>query len=275
MPAHNQHVVISTGQRDWPSRIEDGGRRGLFGALPLARHLKTHLGPKGNWHDPYHNVMITNSSFPFWGPFGIWLSSVYLFPQFQFIPMIPSNPHYANFLAGMYLSGPNRAGRALPARYAAQFARIRDDSNRICREVSEVVVLICGHGGRDQRCGVMGPLLQTEFVRQLCYRGVDTSGCDGRSFPLVTNIDHTIVRARVALVSHIGGHSFAGNVIIYVPPSFTVEGRRSPLAGKGIWYGRVEPMHVEGIIEETIFKGRVIADLFRGGIEQGGNMLRL
>ena len=51
MPAHNQHVVISTGQRDWPSRIEDGGRRALIGNLPLARHLKSQLGPKGNWHD--------------------------------------------------------------------------------------------------------------------------------------------------------------------------------------------------------------------------------
>ena len=221
--------------------------------------------------------MITNSSFPyaFHGPYGIWLSSVYLFPQFQFISTIPNTPRYANYLARMSLLGPNLAGQAFPAGHVAEPARIRDDFNQMCEEVSEVVVLICGHGGRDQRCGVMGPLLQTEFVRQLCYRGVDTSGCDGRPFPLASNIDHTTVRARVALVSHIGGHAFAGNVIIYVPPSFTVEGRRSPLAGKGIWYGRVEPMHVEGMIEETIFKGRVIADLFRGGIEQGGNIFRL
>ena len=162
------------------------------------------------------------------------------------------------------------SSREIVDQYAASRAPLR----RLTREVSEVVILICGHGGRDQRCGVMGPLLGREFFRLLFHRGVDTSGSAGKTFPSEYS-DDGIVRARVAMVSHIGGHAFAGNVIIYVPPSFTVKGRKSALAGKGIWYGRVEPKHVEGIIEETIFKGRVIADLFRGGIEQGGNILRL
>ncbi|KLJ06659.1 hypothetical protein EMPG_17845 [Blastomyces silverae] len=35
------------------------------------------------------------------------------------------------------------------------------------------------------------------------------------------------------------------------------------LAGKGIWYGRVEPRHVEGIVEETVLGGRVISEHFR------------
>jgi hypothetical protein len=32
---------------------------------------------------------------------------------------------------------------------------------------------------------------------------------------------------------------------------------------------------VEGIVGETILKGRVIEELFRGGIKQNGEMLRL
>lgn len=51
MPAYNQHVVICTGTDDWPSRIEDGKPSGIFGTLPLARHLKDHLGQKGRLHD--------------------------------------------------------------------------------------------------------------------------------------------------------------------------------------------------------------------------------
>src|SRR5438876_978025 len=31
------------------------------------------------------------------------------------------------------------------------------------RPVEDVLVLICGHGGRDQRCGIYGPVLQAEF----------------------------------------------------------------------------------------------------------------
>lgn len=82
------------------------------------------------------------------------------------------------------------------------------------------------------------------------------------------------------MISHIGGHAFAGNVIIYVPPDYTCasdmggkvrrEREISPLAGMGIWYGRVEPGHVPTIIEETIKNGNIIANLWRGGLEVGG-----
>lgn len=63
----------------------------------------------------------------------------------------------------------------------------------------------------------------------------------------------------------------AGNVIIYIPPSFT----SNALHGRGIWYGRVEPGHVEGIVAKTILEGNVIKDLFRGGIDQNRDILRL
>lgn len=52
-------------------------------------------------------------------------------------------------------------------------------------------------------------------------------------------------------VSHIGGHKFAGNVIVY--PG-------------GIWYGRVQPCHVPAIIDETCVKGEVLQPLLRGSI---------
>jgi hypothetical protein len=82
--------------------------------------------------------------------------------------------------------------------------------------------------------------------------------------------------ARVGLISHIGGHKFAGNVIIYLPPGMkTEDGRSHPLAGHGVWYGRVEPKHVQGIVSETIIKGNVIKGFFRGAIRRDGEILRL
>lgn len=77
------------------------------------------------------------------------------------------------------------------------------------------------------------------------------------------------------MISHIGGHAFAGNVIVYVPPGYCLEdsvgggdcGRISPLAGMGIWYGRVEPKHVQGIVEETVRKGQILGELWRGGLD--------
>ena len=221
--------------------------------------------------------MITNSSFTV-DPH-VWLrrsrhSSIYLFPRFQYLSIVSHSSLGAETLIRKYLLGPNQL-RPSADDMNTQLKYHLNTHRHLHQEVTDVIVLICGHGGRDQRCGVMGPLLGLEFQRSLTYRGAYLVCGGGRGFSTITNKNDGIVRARVGLVSHIGGHQFAGNVVIYIPPTFTVQGKKSPLAGKGIWYGRVEPKHVEGIVEETIFKGNVIAELFRGGIEQGGNILRL
>lgn len=97
----------------------------------------------------------------------------------------------------------------------------------------------------------MGPLLRTQFQHEFARRNVD---------------------ADVGLISHIGGHKYAGNVIIYMPESM----KRNSLGGMGIWYGRVEPRKVEGIVEETVLKGRIIKELFRGGLtKEGGSLGRM
>ena len=135
--------------------------------------------------------------------------------------------------------------------------------------VDEITILICSHGGRDQRCGILGPLLRDEFLNQLPRQGIDiqTEPPETRD----SAAKSTTTSARVGLISHIGGHKFAGNVIIYIPPSQT----KHTLAGNGIWYGRIEPRHVEGLVKETILGGRVVREKFRGGISRDKGMLRL
>lgn len=130
-------------------------------------------------------------------------------------------------------------------------------------------VLICGHGGRDMRCGAMAPALEAEFQRVLQAQGFTSTDSDGK---IIDDPKH----AHIGLISHIGGHKYAGNVIVYIPPKMTIGGLEPhPLAGKGIWYGRVEPKHVQGIVDETILGGRVVSDHFRGGINRTGDILRL
>ena len=138
-------------------------------------------------------------------------------------------------------------------------------------------ILICGHGARDSRCGVLGPLLRHEFDQYIQGHPDgwgDLEAVDITSF--VKQIEWASSEfkqkqgdpssmPRTALVSHIGGHAWAGNVIIYIPPKFLLEdGSSHPLAGRGIWYGRVEPKHVEGILNETVKKGVIIEELLRG-----------
>lgn len=47
-------------------------------------------------------------------------------------------------------------------------------------------------------------------------------------------------RVLVAKISHIGGHKYAGNVIIYLPN------------GTAIWYGRVTPRDVGAIVRHSL-----------------------
>ncbi|CEH16699.1 ACTIN PATCHES DISTAL PROTEIN 1 [Ceraceosorus bombacis] len=57
--------------------------------------------------------------------------------------------------------------------------------------------------------------------------------------------------------SHIGGHKFSGNVIIYFPN------------GAGVWYGRIDPTTLKDarlVFEETIERGNVVGRFLRGGM---------
>ncbi|EEP78256.1 hypothetical protein UREG_03101 [Uncinocarpus reesii 1704] len=265
MAAYAQQVLIATGQSDWRSRIEEDGQDQGWGMLGSG--LKKLVTRGGKYADPYNSIMITNSSFkPRADPGGeTKTASAFLFPSFKYLPNIPLDEEGLERFTKAFLL-PHKVHKAhdvLPASKREEMKRqsaLQSSFPGLIELRHSPTVLICGHGHRDQRCGIMGPLLQAEFRRALKNIGFTTDGdkVDGPG------------HANVGLISHIGGHKYAGNVIIYLPPSM----ESNALSGKGIWYGRVEPKHVEGIVKETILDGRVIRDHFRGGIEESG-VLRL
>ncbi|QIX01512.1 hypothetical protein AMS68_007029 [Peltaster fructicola] len=255
MPAYAEQVLISTGKGDWNSKIEDDtdGK--------LVRHLRSFIAPKGKYSNPFHNVMLTHSSF---APpeRETSTSSAYLFPSFRYIPSISLEPAAVeDFVKAFVLPVEPPAVRGdfpTPDNIALRQPELQTLFRGV-RDVEEIVVLICSHGSRDSRCGVLGPILKAEFEEKLEQHGIDTSGKSSER-----------PRARVGLISHIGGHRWAGNVIIYLPPQ-----SEHPLAGTGVWYGRVAPEHVEGIVRQTVLNGKIIENMFRGGIDQNRNILRL
>lgn len=86
--------------------------------------------------------------------------------------------------------------------------------------------MACGHGSRDERCGKSAPYILREF-ETICNPN-----------------------ERLAYVSHIGGHAYAGNVIIYP---------------ENIWYGRVSPEKVQGIYNSYHNK-EIIKEHYRGRV---------
>lgn len=221
------------------------------------------------------------------------MTSAYLLPSFKYVPLLQgSNVHDSNDVQRL-IKGflqPEKLHPAHDSLSDVDKTRLTRDSEVAARfsgrmlDVNNILVLICGHGGRDARCGRYGPVLRDEFEKGLGSNGFTVVkdhvgvrlGGEEVSFHRLDPVANDPSTARVGLISHIGGHKFAGNAIVYLPPNLKVDGDKPhPLAGCGIWYGRVEPKHVEGIIKETVVKGRVIEDMFRGGIRQDKTIMRI
>ncbi|CAM0944454.1 unnamed protein product [Alopecurus aequalis] len=98
-------------------------------------------------------------------------------------------------------------------------------------------VFVCAHGSRDKRCGVCGPALITRFKEE-----IEGQGLDGQ--------------VSVSACSHVGGHKYAGNVIIF---SSDAKGEVT-----GHWYGYVAPDDVPVLLNKHIGQGEIVDHLWRG-----------
>lgn len=123
---------------------------------------------------------------------------------------------------------------------ASKQSRQRKDHSGLFKEsnIERDLILVCGHTQRDIRCGELAPLLEEEFVKVLDKEG------------LRSDVD-------VGLISHIGGHAYAGNVI-YFP--------RDCSQLPAVWYGRVFPESVQGIVRQTVIGKKIIKELYRGQV---------
>lgn len=135
-------------------------------------------------------------------------------------------------------------------------------------------IQICGHKKRDNRCGMIAPILKEQFIRELIARGIACSNgidegeegqgaqgaqggqeADGKeSSSTCSGSGCDLGTVEVELISHVGGHKYAGNVII-----------QTNKKGLGsVWYGRVFPEHIAVIVEKTVINKEIVKPLYRG-----------
>lgn len=86
----------------------------------------------------------------------------------------------------------------------------------------------------------------------LCYSAGGDSDSDSANRKEELNKQNRTVG--IFKCSHVGGHRYAGNVMIWFPN------------GVNVWYARVREADAFLIVQETLMKGRLITDLLRGGI---------
>nr|POF22849.1 oligopeptide transporter 5 [Quercus suber] len=92
-------------------------------------------------------------------------------------------------------------------------------------------VFVCCHRSRDRRCGVCGLALISRFKEEIELHGLQST-------------------VSVSPCSHLGGHKYAGNVIVF----------GSKINGEvtGHWYGYVTPEDVQVLLEQHILKGEIV-----------------
>lgn len=159
------------------------------------------------------------------------------------------------------------------------------------------LILMCSQRTRDARCGQSAPLLKREFERHLRPLGLYRDMHDERPGGV-----------GIFFISHVGGHKFSANVMVYRRADAV--GRRREVAdvignangdvGNGetdtgadgeedaigkeeeirgweeeegaqcIWLARVRPEDCEGIIKYTVLQGKVVKPdrQLRGGFDR-------
>ncbi|KAG0179432.1 hypothetical protein DFQ28_008817 [Apophysomyces sp. BC1034] len=171
VPPYAIHLIILTGKTDWAPHIED---EGLAAALIRAiddRKKQDDSRPDGHIFHSIHDhdgascrrILVTNASLP---------SSLSTQRGGQDVILLPDNVIIANVT-------PRRSSQLLdfvfgkPSTFVTRPSPYRN------------LILICGHGSKDRRCGTIGPMLRKSMQQSLR--------------------DACVADSQVALVSHLGG----------------------------------------------------------------------
>ncbi|KIJ37364.1 hypothetical protein M422DRAFT_33712 [Sphaerobolus stellatus SS14] len=287
---YQRQVVISTGKADWEREVTDEegslARYLLHTSKPHTSKLHGHRRPSVSAHSTHHahhkpgrRNDIVNVPGVFNSKDASRLSilngshhslsmdeekeSVLVFPDFKLVKEVERSQAGAESLWCSSLEPSlNRAGKvecgvqSWPLPYAC-------------------VILLCSHKRRDNRCHIAAPKLQTALTHALTSEGYevhtqvehpmgppleDIEGSDeDREKEFLRRLQEIAdsgenKKALILMNSHIGGHKYSGNVVIYTPQ------------GSGVWYGRVSPHEIPAIVKTTICEGKVLPTLLRGGV---------
>ncbi|KAG8765684.1 hypothetical protein FRC12_007360 [Ceratobasidium sp. 428] len=269
---YGRQVVISTGKSDWPREVTEvsnslaehlsNAHSKLISSSSAPRPTKSGDAPPGVFTSAESNrLSVLNGSHHETGA----AHTVLVFPDYKLVKEVPATAEGATSLWKATLDPAvgveGKQGEAEMKSWVLPYA---------------AVILLCSHKRRDNRCHIAAPVLEDSFCTSLSSLGwdVQTQIDDPAEYghPAIEDLPEPRAdgvleqlreirkpngeysqRALILRNSHIGGHKFSGNVIIYFP------------TGNGVWYGRVSPHEVQTVVESTIIGGKVLPALLRGG----------
>ncbi|KAJ7591315.1 Sucrase/ferredoxin-like-domain-containing protein [Mycena floridula] len=276
---YRRQIVISTGKSDWEREVTDThGSLAAYMSQVQSHTLNggtVHVQPKLHQMPGLFNstdgtkLSILNGSHHTLSDRQD-LETVLIFPDYKLVADVPRDFEGAKLLWDNCIHPDVGRGR-IP------------DKNPLTEKSSlsswvipySCVILLCSHKRRDNRCHLAAKRLEDAFSRILESRDWtvhtqvehpnDTFGLPLEEFQgneaekeshVRRQLESLSAERRVLILknSHIGGHKFAGNCIIYTPQ------------GSGIWLGRITEHDVEAIVTNTLEEGLIMPSLLRGGV---------
>ncbi|RSL43309.1 hypothetical protein CEP54_015142 [Fusarium duplospermum] len=187
------HLLVATTKSDWVRNVANE-KGSIMEAVDKARELRN-----GKLMLSASNMPTPDRATDYSRP-----TSALLLPTFVLINnIVPKN---ANQLIGLIdaaltTSSPLTAS-TLPVTVPSGDPTIPDISTKSCPH--EAIILLCSQRSRDARCSQSAPLLRKEFERHLrplgLYRDLDDERPGG---------------VGIYFISHVGGHKYSANVMVY------------------------------------------------------------
>lgn len=300
------HLIVATGKTDWVRDVADE-KGSIMEAVD-----------KGDVKPSNGRLMLSASDIPV-PEHSENSTTVLLLPSFQFIDNVtPANT--PDLIRDFVNKGPTNVS---PLSHVSQPTLSADDSaepsasssapastipptisssglkSRPCPH--KYLILLCSQKTRDARCGQSAPLLRKEFERHLAPLGLYRDLHDERPGGV-----------GIYFISHVGGHKFSANLMIYRAASAVerpnqlnghtngVEESLEKLkveddkgqeivldvnkaqeeegngeAAQCIWLARVKPEDCENIVRYTILQGKLVKpqSQLRGGFDRSKQLV--
>ncbi|KAF2709223.1 hypothetical protein K504DRAFT_270033 [Pleomassaria siparia CBS 279.74] len=303
------HLIVATGKTDWVRDVADE-KGSIMEAVD-----------KGSVKPSNGKLMLSASNIPV-PEHSDHSTTVLLLPAFKFIDHVtPENT--PELITELINNAPTNtsplpsasapsAGSSLPPSVPSSESSSTDPSTAITPSIPPTIsasptlktrpcphkylILLCSQKTRDARCGQSAPLLRREFERHLRPLGLYRDLHDERPGGV-----------GIYFISHVGGHKFSANVMVYRKASAVdrpkqlnghVNGIEEALeelkveddkggevvldvnkaqedegngeAAQCIWLARIRPEDCENIIRYTVLQGKVVkpGSQLRGGFDR-------
>ncbi|KAF4554921.1 Sucrase/ferredoxin-like protein 1 [Elsinoe fawcettii] len=256
----NTHLIVATGKSDWVRDVSD--EKGSV--MEAVRDSKV---------QPSNGKMMLSASnipMPDHRTSHEEGTTVLLLPAFTYIDNVTPKS-VPDLISSVVDNGPTNTS---PLTTASPTTEIDSSptipqslpSNLALRPCNhQAIILLCSQGTRDARCGQSAPLLRKEIERHLRPLGLFRDMDDNRPGGV-----------GVYFISHVGGHKYAANVMVYrrgdsTREAMAVDGTPAQEASQCIWLARIRPEDCENLVRFTVLQGKVVKPerQLRGGFDRG------